>query len=472
MSTHSDIRPEVERLLADTRERERHALLGRERATYAGLSAAFLLAAGSLAVLAPAERAFDPLLALVLVLAYAAVARVEFAAGAGIVVPTQLLFVPLLLLLPTPAVPLLVAAAYVCTDMVQAVRGDRSRQRAVMALCDAWFSVPPVLVLVLAGAQVPAWENAPWYAVALAAQLGGDAALLTLRTRLALGVRPQAFRHELGLVYRVDALLAPVGLLAAFAAADAPYAVLLVLPLVALFAIFAREREARIDNALELSQAYRGTALLLGDVIEADDQYTGDHTKDVVELTLRVADRLGVDDETRRGAEFGALLHDVGKIHIPDTIINKPGPLDDEEWAVMKTHTVEGQRMLERIGGVLARVGVVVRASHERWDGGGYPDGLSGEAIPLAARIVSACDAYNAMTTDRSYRRALPVADAIAELERCAGSQFDPAVVAALIDVVVASAQRAPDWQLTLTEPEPELAPAHAPARAPASPGL
>jgi putative nucleotidyltransferase with HDIG domain len=233
-----------------------------------------------------------------------------------------------------------------------------------------------------------------------------------------------------------------------------------VLPLVALFALFAREREARIEHALELSQAYKGTALLLGDVIEADDQYTGDHTRDVVALTLQVADALGVDGETRRGAEFGALLHDVGKIHIPNAIINKPGPLDDAEWAVMKTHTVEGQKMLERVGGVLARVGVVVRASHERWDGGGYPDGLAGDAIPLAARIVSACDAYNAMTTDRSYRRALPVADAIAELERCAGTQFDPAVVAALVDVAVATSSRAPAWQLTLTDPEAEPAPA------------
>jgi len=223
-----------------------------------------------------------------------------------------------------------------------------------------------------------------------------------------------------------------------------------VLPLVALFALFAREREARIDGAIELSQAYKGTALLLGDVIEADDQYTGDHTKDVVELTLQVADALGVDEATRRGAEFGALLHDVGKIQIPNEIINKPGPLDDAEWAVMKTHTVEGQRMLERVGGVLARVGAVVRASHERWDGGGYPDGLAGDDIPLAARIVSACDAFNAMTTDRSYRRALPIPDAVAELERCAGSQFDPAVVAALISVAVAGAPREPDWQLTL----------------------
>jgi putative nucleotidyltransferase with HDIG domain len=132
-----------------------------------------------------------------------------------------------------------------------------------------------------------------------------------------------------------------------------------VLPIVALFASFAREREARIDGALERSQAYRGTALLLGDVIEANDQYTGDHTKDVVELTVQVADALGVDADICRGAEFGALLHDVGKIHIPSAIINKPGPLDDDEWAIMKTHTVEGQRMLERVGGLLARVGVV-----------------------------------------------------------------------------------------------------------------
>ena len=153
-------------------------------------------------------------------------------------------------------------------------------------------------------------------------------------------------RHEVALIYRVDVLLAPIGLLAAFAAAEQPDAALLVLPLVALFALFARDREARIDGVLELSRAYQGTALLLGDVIEADDQYTGDHTKDVVQLTLQVADALGVDHETRRGAEFGALLHDVGKIRIPDTIINKPGPLDDDEWAIMKTHTIEGQRML------------------------------------------------------------------------------------------------------------------------------
>jgi putative nucleotidyltransferase with HDIG domain len=466
MSISRDMGPELERLLAETRERAQQALLRRERATYAGFTGAFLLAAGGLALLAHADRALDPLLALLLVLAYAVVARVEFAAGAGIVVPTQVVFVPMLLLLPTPLVPLLVAVALAFTDAVQAVAGKRAPQRAVAALSDAWFSVPPAFVLVLAGAQTPSWDVAPWYAAALVAQLAGDAVITMARARLALGVRPRELRPELALIYRVDLLLAPVGLLAAFGAADQPYAALLVLPLVALFALFAREREARIDGAIELSQAYKGTAVLLGDVIEADDQYTGDHTRDVVELAVRVAEALGVDEETRRGAEFGALLHDVGKIRIPNAIINKPGPLDDDEWAVMKTHTIEGQRMLERIGGMLARVGAVVRASHERWDGGGYPDGLAGEAIPLAARIVSACDAYNAMTTDRSYRSALPVADAIAELERCAGSQFDPAVVAALTEIAVADASRAPDWQLTLTAPKPEPAPQTQPTRA------
>ena len=440
--------PAVERLIADTRERTRARLVRRERRAHLAFSAAFLVVAVALAVLAPWSRGLDAGLAIALTVAYAVVARVEFAAGAGIVVPTQLVFVPMLLLLPTPLVPLLVAVAYVASDLAAAMRDRLDVERAVIAPANAWFAIAPALVLVVGDAQLPSWDHVGWYALALAAQLSVDAVLTALRARLALGLRPREIASDMLLAYRVDALLFPVGLLAAVGAASQPWAVLLVLPIVALFASFAREREARIDGALELSQAYRGTALLLGDVIEADDQYTGDHTKDVVELTVQVAEALGVDAETSRGAEFGALLHDVGKIHIPAAIINKPGPLDDDEWVIMKTHTVEGQKMLERVGGMLARVGVVVRASHERWDGGGYPDGLAGEDIPLASRIVSVCDAYNAMTTDRSYRRALPVADAIAELERCAGTQFDPAVVAAVVAVVAVPSR--PDWQLTL----------------------
>jgi HD-GYP domain-containing protein (c-di-GMP phosphodiesterase class II) len=210
----------------------------------------------------------------------------------------------------------------------------------------------------------------------------------------------------------------------------------LVLPLAALMSMFAAERRTRLDHVIELSQAYRGTALVLGDVIEADDAYTGDHTQGVVALALDVAAEMGLDGTGRQRVEFGALLHDVGKIAIPKSIINKPGPLDDEEWALIRTHTVEGQRLLDRVGGLMRDVGRVVRASHERWDGGGYPDGLAGEDIPLEARIVACCDSFNAMTTTRSYRRAMSVDAALEECRACAGTQFDPAVVDALVRVV------------------------------------
>jgi HD-GYP domain-containing protein (c-di-GMP phosphodiesterase class II) len=217
---------------------------------------------------------------------------------------------------------------------------------------------------------------------------------------------------------------------------------LLALPLVGLLGFFARERRVRIDHSLELSQAYRGTAMLLGDVVEADDEYTGGHSRDVVGLVLAVGDRLGLDARARRNAEFAALLHDVGKVRVPAEIINKPGPLDRAELAVIRRHTIEGQEMLEQIGGLLGEVGRVVRSCHEHWDGGGYPDGLAGEAIPLVARIVCTCDAFSAMTTDRPYRKALSHHEAVAELRACAGTQFDPHVVAALCDVA-AGAPRA-----------------------------
>ncbi|MEO8689207.1 MAG: HD-GYP domain-containing protein [Solirubrobacteraceae bacterium] len=411
-------------------------MLAREQLADGAFAGAFLLAAVLLAWLAPSDRQLEPGIALALVAAYALVARAEFPAGAGFAVPTQVVFVPMLLLLPTPTVPLLVALALILTTVVDSARGRVARDRALLSVADAWFAIAPALVLVLGGAQTPDWSHWPIYLLALAAQVSLDSAIYVGRVVACLGERPRTVLAELKMAHHVDPLLAPVGLLAAFAAADHPYAALLVVPLAGLFTIFAGERAARVEQTIELSGAYRGTALLLGDVIEADDEYTGQHTQDVVELTVAVADGLRVDEETRRAAEFGALLHDVGKVAIPNEIINKPGPLDDEEWAIMKTHTVEGQRMLERVGGLLSRVGVVVRASHERYDGGGYPDGLAGEDIPLASRIVSACDAYNAMTTDRSYRKALTAGVAVAELRANAGTQFDPKVVEALVGLV------------------------------------
>jgi diguanylate cyclase (GGDEF)-like protein len=156
-----------------------------------------------------------------------------------------------------------------------------------------------------------------------------------------------------------------------------------------------------------------------------------DHSSGVTAITAGVAAQFGLDaeglDETLRAAE----LHDIGKLAIPDAILNKPGPLDDSEWTFMKQHPIIGQRILDAAA-ALTPVGAIVRASHERWDGGGYPDGLRGEDIPLGARIISVCDAYDAMISDRCYQRARSHADALTELRANAGSQFDPAVVAAL----------------------------------------
>jgi HD-GYP domain-containing protein (c-di-GMP phosphodiesterase class II) len=241
--------------------------------------------------------------------------------------------------------------------------------------------------------------------------------------------------------------------------------VLLVLPLAGLLLVFALERGARVRQAIELSRAYRGTTLLLSDVLEVDDEYTGLHSRSVVSLSVAVSDAMGLSSRQRRNVEFGALLHDVGKIAVPKEIINKPGPLTDDEWLVIKTHTIEGQRMLDRVGGLLSEVGRIVRSSHEKWDGSGYPDGLTGDQIPVESAIVSCCDAFNAMTTDRSYRKALPLSVAVAELRKNSGTQFCPAVVDALVGLVLETEAEAvaaaaePAWELSVA---PDAAPAAA----------
>jgi len=404
--------------------------------TDGALALATLAAALALAVTAEPAREPDPALASALVVAYAVLASIRYDTGAGYVVPTQVLLVPMLLLLPTPLVPALVGLALMLKAAVQSARGGVAPERIVVALADAWIALPPAAVLVAAGAQLPDWGDWPIYVAAVAAQFGADVLVSVARFRAAVGARPREVLHEVVAAARIDAVLFPVGLLVAMGAATEPWTVLLVLPLAALFALFGREHEERVARSLELYQAYRGTALLLGDVIGEDDAYTGRHTGGVVELALAIADALHVDTQTRQVTELGALLHDVGKIAIAKEILHKPAPLDEAEWAVMRTHTIVGQRMLERVGGLLAEVGMVVRASHEHWDGGGYPDGLAGEQIPLPARVVAVSDAYNAIVTDRPYRRAQTTSWAVAELRTHAGTQFDPAVVEACVAVV------------------------------------
>ena len=159
------------------------------------------------------------------------------------------------------------------------------------------------------------------------------------------------------------------------------------------------------------------------------------HSCEVAELADAVARRLGLPDADVAEVRLAAELHDVGKVAIPEEILGKRGPLDDTEWTFMRRHTIIGERIVAAAP-ALANVARIVRSTHERVDGGGYPDGLSGSRIPLAARIVFASDAFAAMTSDRPYSRAMPERDALAELRRCAGSQFDPMVVEALLGIV------------------------------------
>src|SRR3954447_20456805 len=180
------------------------------------------------------------------------------------------------------------------------------------------------------------------------------------------------------------------------------------------------------------AETYHAMVRSLALALEARDGYTGEHSDAVERLSVAVAGRLGLDPAQVADVQSTALLHDIGKIGVPDRVLHKPGRLDEDEWALMREHPVIGERILRPLPG-FGPVATAVRHEHERWDGGGYPDGLAGEGIPLPSRIVLACDAWNALVSDRPYRRALPPAEARAELSRCAGTQFDPEVIEALL---------------------------------------
>jgi diguanylate cyclase (GGDEF)-like protein len=188
---------------------------------------------------------------------------------------------------------------------------------------------------------------------------------------------------------------------------------------------------AQFEHSAAVERLYRETLGSLSNALEVKDDYTGAHAQEVCALAVGVARRLGLSGAALRAVELGALLHDIGKIRVPESILNKRGPLTDEEWAVMRTHPEAGERILAPIAS-LADVLPIVRSSHERWDGGGYPDGLAREEIHIGARIVAVCDAFRAMVEPRPYRAALERDAVIGELAACAGGQFDPACVEAL----------------------------------------
>jgi HD-GYP domain-containing protein (c-di-GMP phosphodiesterase class II) len=432
------------RLVEASRARTGSRVAPRERGAYALIGLPFVLVALSLVVFG-LDRPVDGADVALFVLTAAVVGRLEFETGAGFLVPTQLVFVPMLFVLPPAIVPLVVAGTLALDRMPDVLAGRLHPQRLLWVLCDAWFAVGPAVVFLIADVRSPDWGDWPIYLLALVAQFGGELLASTAREWIAHGIAPKLQLDVLHEVWLVDALLAPVGLLAAFASIEHHYAFLLVLPAAMLLAVFARERRGRIGTEIELSATYRGTALLLGDVIANDDELPASHSHEVVVLAIAIAEELGLDEDHRRLIEFAALLQDIGKIETPREILQKPGPLSPEEWEAMRAYTVAGQRMLDRVGGTLHDVGLVVRSSRERFNGEGYPDALVGEQIPLAARVVAVAVAYSAMTARRPYRSALSQAEAIDELHIGGGTQFDPEVVEAACLVLARGLPEVPD---------------------------
>jgi putative nucleotidyltransferase with HDIG domain len=440
---------EDQELLAGALERECSSMTGRE--LLAGLATGIGLCAAIAALwIAAPPATFELGPAVLCALVLIAASRVSFDTPLGFTVLTQVAFVPLLFVIPPAIAPIVVGLALAAAKAPGVIRGRVPAVRLLQAAGNSWFAVGPAAVFVIAGTEARD-AGALLLLAALAAEFLVDFIVSSVRFSFSWDASLATQLRETW-VYAIDAALSGVGLVIARENVGHPTAVLSIVPLLALFALLAHERRQRLESLVELNNAYRGTALVLGDVVEADDGYTGEHCKSVMTLALALADRLSLSAEHRRNLEFAALLHDVGKIAVPKAIVNKPGKLSPEEWTIIKTHTVEGQKMLSRLGGFMRDVGLIVRSHHERWDGSGYPDALAGADIPLEARIIACCDAWNAMRTDRSYRNALSHEVALAELQAGSGSQFDPAMVDMLLETVTAD-------ELAAAQPTPSVVP-------------
>lgn len=202
-----------------------------------------------------------------------------------------------------------------------------------------------------------------------------------------------------------------------------------------LLAGVAHQAKLAITNAVSfesLERTFFETVEALANALEAKDEYTSNHARSITDMALDVGSELGIEGNDLKRLELGALFHDIGKIGIPSKILAKPGPLDDHEWEVIKTHPELGERILEPIDR-LAEVRPIVRHCHEHFDGSGYPDAIKGDEIPIESRIILVVDAFDAMTTDRPYRKALPIEVACRRLNESSGHQFDPAIVAAFL---------------------------------------
>lgn len=207
---------------------------------------------------------------------------------------------------------------------------------------------------------------------------------------------------------------------------------------VELVSVLSGQAAAAIENARlyeKLEQSYLSVMVALSCVVEARDLYTDKHMKDIAEYSVEIANKLGLSDNDIENIRKAALLHDIGKISVPDHILMKPGKLSEEEMEVIKKHPANGAKIIEPVE-PLKHATKIIKHHHECYNGTGYPEGLRGKDIPLGARIIAVADAFGAMTTNRPYRRALSIGDAVKELKKCAGKQFDPHLVEIFISIL------------------------------------
>jgi diguanylate cyclase (GGDEF)-like protein len=598
----------VERLLEDSWDARSSSVSVRERTVEALAALAFLCCAGPLAIHAFAVHDVDLLLAAGLVGMYAFVAGlVRFPLGAGYVVPSYVVLVPMLLLLPPGVVPLLTAAGLLLGRLLDGLVRGTERGRVLMAIPDAWHAVGPAAVLVAAGPLHGDMHTALIYAAAFAAACLIDLTSATLREAAIRGLRSSLQLRVSALVWLVDAAFAPLGLLVAHAAQHSRLDLLLILPLNVLFMALSRERNARIEQATRrleemltdpltklgnrrklsvdvegriegasasaplvlalfdldgfkgyndtlghlagdalltrlgaklkaavdahgsayrlggdefcvllnapeeeleralaaavdalkergervgVSASYGAVALpaeatdlehaiqladermyerkrgrpsrpgeevreVLASIIHANRPGLEAHSSAVARLCVRVGARLGLGREALRALEHAGELHEIGKAGTPDTILTKVTPLTEAEGEYLRRHIARSERMLAAIP-ALRGIAALVASSHERWDGGGYPDGLAGNQIPLGSRIIAACDAYLAMRSERPYRARLGHEDACEELRRASGLQFDPDVVRALLTELGGSSEAPADEIVVAAGSEPQ----------------
>ena len=383
------------------RARRARSMDSRERTVVRFSRRAYCVAAVPIALLLPSERDVSPFLIAGLLLGHAAVSQVRFEFGMGFVVPEQLVIIPMLLLLPLPYVPVLIAVAG-AIGLVPDYQGKLVE--GPLAEADRGLLVLPRAGLDprRPGPGTPDLASAPVYALAIAAQLGPIAQDASSATGCSsLPVRELA-RGFFGAT-RVELVLTPVAFVATLAAYEEPLVLVADRPAQCGCWTTSRRTGGALSKALELNRAYRGTVMLLSDVIEFEDEYTAQHSRSVVDLVNAVADELGVAPDERQELEFAAMLHDVGKISIPKEILHKPAALTDR--SSRSSNTTRSRASSCSIGSAAPRARRRGRALMPRALGRpGYPDGLVGADPYLGPHRVR-CDAYNAMTTDRPTAR-------------------------------------------------------------------